>query len=166
MLMKKTQNIKTILCDVDGCQTNGKKIYNKYGECIAKEFYDEDFTAFKHFKQIPIPIYMISADSFNLGIAQKRNIDFIQCDTTGINSKYNICKNRFNLSNCLFVGNSYYDLELLWHVGYPFCPNDAIDEVKKCCTILPKNGGEGVILSLYEYCVKHFGFPKTFPMEY
>jgi YrbI family 3-deoxy-D-manno-octulosonate 8-phosphate phosphatase len=56
-------------------------------------------------------------------------------------------------SNVIFVGNGLNDVEVMNFVGIPICPQDAHEEVRDICDntiILPKNGGDGVILELWK----------------
>ena len=58
-----------------------------------------------------------------------------------------ICaKMGITLSAVAFVGDDLNDIELLKNVGFPFCPADAADKVKKISgiTVLKTAGGNGV----------------------
>jgi 3-deoxy-D-manno-octulosonate 8-phosphate phosphatase (KDO 8-P phosphatase) len=145
-----TWSINKILLDVDGVMTNGKKVYNSSGECVHKEFCDKDWTAIKRMRAAGLHIYLVSADSWNKEIADNRGIPFIHGHTTDLGRKIDVLRKQgFNLSECAYIGDDYYDLELMWHVGEAYCPEDAIDEVKAACTIIPAKGGENCIAKFY-----------------
>ena len=56
------------------------------------------------------------------------------------------------VESILYVGNDLNDLEAMKLVGWPICPTDAAEEVKRIATlVLPRRGGEGVIRELWNY---------------
>jgi len=69
--------IKLIVLDIDGVMTDGRKYYNREGTAQYKTFCDKDWTAIKRFKALGIKVVFLTGDAFNIGIAEKRNIDVI-----------------------------------------------------------------------------------------
>lgn len=153
-LQDKPWDITTIILDVDGVMTNGRKtIIQGNGEeyLLSKEFCDKDWTAIKRMQAAGLRVIMASADAWNEQIAKDRKIEFIKTYTTGHYSKYNVIKGRgIDLSKSIYVGDDYYDIELLCHARYRYCPEDAIDEVKNVCIKIPAKGGENCIAAFYD----------------
>lgn len=158
--------IKLIILDVDGVMTNGRKFYDKDGNIICKEFCDKDWTAIKRFKALCIPVVFLSGDSFNRKIAEGRNIPFFH--NVGPKEQYlhRIC-NTFNVfpKDCVYVGDDLFDVTIAKLVGYTFCPADAIDEMKNISVTLGTNGGNNVIMYLYNHFVDMQFIPEYVPDE-
>lgn len=147
---------KVLALDVDGVLTNGKKIYSKDHIPQFKEFSDIDFTAIKRFKAAGIQVVIVSGDEFNRGMAEKRNLDFINAREISSDLDKSKClpliikKYGVTPAEIAYVGDDYYDISLLNSVGYAFCPRNAAICVKSVAQILDADGGNGVIDILYE----------------
>ena len=142
--------IKLIILDVDGVMTNGKKIYDKDGNVIGKEFCDKDWTAIKRFKALNVRVIFLSGDKFNEKIAQNRNIPFWHNTAPKETYLDRICQ-VFNVApfhSVAYVGDDLFDVEIAKNVRYQFCPQDAAVEMKDVCQIVPANGGDNVIMHL------------------
>jgi 3-deoxy-D-manno-octulosonate 8-phosphate phosphatase (KDO 8-P phosphatase) len=148
--------IKLLILDIDGVLTSGKKSYGQDGKIISKEFNDKDFTAIKRIKASGIPVVFLSGDkNINESVAQNRNIDFFHSIINGQLNKASfvtvLCRNyRVKPEEIAYVGDDLFDLEIIELVGYKYCPYDAIDDLKNICTVLNRNGGNGVVESLYQ----------------
>lgn len=143
--------LENVFIDVDGvmCKT---KTYDKDHNCISKQFCDLDFTAIKRLQALAKNVIIISGDKWNEGMAHSRNLSFMKTETLGPDSKLNTIKsfNYFNLEESAYIGDDWYDLELLNAVGFGFCPSDSCPDVLKQAEVLPRKAGEGVIAELYE----------------
>lgn len=149
--------IKLIILDVDGVLTDGKKYYNREGEVKLKTFCDKDWSAIKRFRALGINVIFLTGDSFNVTIAENRNLDVIvnrQNGTHRDKSDYlwEICE-EYSVSptEIVFVGDDIFDVNLMSEVGFSFCPADAPQEVKKHCTMLSRNGGDNVVAELFDF---------------
>lgn len=143
--------IKLIILDVDGVMTSGKKTYDKDGNILSKEFCDKDWTAIKRFKAIGITVIFLSGDKFNEGIAKSRNIPFWH--NIEPKEKYlDLILKTFEISveQIVYVGDDLFDINISQLVKYRFCPQDAVYELKECCSVLPAKGGDNVIASLFQ----------------
>jgi len=150
--------VKLVILDVDGVMTNGKKYYGIDGMPFAKTFADKDWTSIKRFKALGIPVIFLTGDTnINEAIGKNRNIptylsrgkdkaDFIP----EFEKTYNC-----TAEHMLYVGDDLFDLSIMSKVGYAVCTNDAPLMVKDKSITLPKNGGDNVILSLFEFCEQH-----------
>jgi 3-deoxy-D-manno-octulosonate 8-phosphate phosphatase (KDO 8-P phosphatase) len=143
--------IKLLILDVDGVMTNGKKIYDKDGNIVGKEFCDKDWTAIKRFKALNIDVVFLSGDKFNEKIAKNRNIPFWHNISPKEDYLDEICKAFYAVStyNVAYVGDDLFDINIANLVKYPYCPLDAIVEMKDICKIIPSNGGNNVIMNLF-----------------
>jgi 3-deoxy-D-manno-octulosonate 8-phosphate phosphatase (KDO 8-P phosphatase) len=156
--------IKTVLIDVDGVMTRGVKTYDSDGDCKYKEFCDKDWTAIKRMQAAGLRVALISADWWNHQIAHKRRVEFIHADTTGPKSKLNVIRQMgIDLDTAVYIGDDYYDLELMWHVARSYCPADAETDVRECSTTLPTRGGENCIEALYQAI--RYEIRENFPHE-
>lgn len=146
-------NIKLIVLDIDGVLTNGRKIYNRQGEVLAKEFYDKDFSTLNKLNEKYKIIFLSGDDRVNEPLFRNRCNGFFKEHK----NKWGVLRkilNEYNLSpnsNVVFIGDDWPDIECLQNIKYSFCPADAIPQVKKVAyRILNTNGGNGVINEIYE----------------
>jgi len=145
--------IKLLILDVDGVMSDGKKYYDNTGFAVYKTFCDKDFTAIKKFRASGCKVIFLSGDkNVNESVANNRNIDFYnsrgKCKTEFIDKileTYNV-----SINEVAFVGDDIFDIPLMKMVGYKYCPNDAVKELKKICSILDNNGGNNCINELYD----------------
>jgi 3-deoxy-D-manno-octulosonate 8-phosphate phosphatase (KDO 8-P phosphatase) len=145
-----------LILDVDGVLTNGIKDYAPDGSVVAKRFNDKDFTAIKRFKEAGIEVVWLSGDDcVNKIVAEKRNIPFYHSRSTeGVLSKSHFVeyfqeKYNINWKYMAYVGDDYFDLDIIKKVGMAFCPSDAIEDVRKSCYPLDTKGGLGVVVELF-----------------
>jgi 3-deoxy-D-manno-octulosonate 8-phosphate phosphatase (KDO 8-P phosphatase) len=166
-----SNKIKLLILDCDGVLTNGRKTYNKKGECISKEFCDKDFTAIKRFRAAGVPVCVISGDPWNEQIFINRLIPFFNSRNLDKESflhtlclHYNVCE-----KDIAFVGDDIFDVGLLNVVGYPYVTKDCsiLSIANPEAEILNSNGGEHVVVELFKHCV-NFGLIEklTFEEEY
>jgi 3-deoxy-D-manno-octulosonate 8-phosphate phosphatase (KDO 8-P phosphatase) len=148
--------IKLIVIDVDGVMSKNK-IYDKEGGCTHKEFCDKDFTAIKMFKAAGAKVCFLSGDNWNRRLAENRKIDFVYSsrndgiiDKTArmyeIFEKYKI----EDISEVVYIGDDYYDLDVLKILEHSYCPNDANPVLYRYSNRLNTKSGDGVIWELYE----------------
>lgn len=153
--------IKLIILDIDGVMTNGKKIYDKDGNIVGKEFCDKDWTAIKRLKALGINVHFLSGDKFNEGIAESRNIKFWH-NTLPKECYFNQFCNMYVVKpeEVVYVGDDLFDVEIAKLVGYPFCPKDAAIEMKDVCQTSIYNGGDNFVAHLFDYLMDDGLIPK------
>ena len=150
--------IKLLILDVDGVLTDGTKFYNEQHEVLGKRYMCKDFTAIKRFIAAGVKVIMLSGDSFNRHMAEKRNIPFY-CSR---GSDLSLDKSRFiklfeeeysvSKEQMSFVGDDYFDLSMFKALDVCFATNDAPQIIKEnSYKVLESNGGEGVIVELYDW---------------
>jgi 3-deoxy-D-manno-octulosonate 8-phosphate phosphatase (KDO 8-P phosphatase) len=141
--------------------TDGTKTYDLHGNVVAKTFHDHDFSAIKKFVSDGIGVIFLSKDDrVNRKMAEKRGIPFLHVQQHEDKSEYlkKLCEEySCEPSEVAYIGDDVHDIKLLKSVGRPFCPRDAINEVKDLCIasrfgrVLPKKSGRGVVKCLYYY---------------
>jgi len=163
---------KLLLLDVDGVLTDGTKTYVSNHEVMSKKFNDRDFTAIKRFKAAGIIVAVISADPWNKGMAKTRKLDFWDVKEHAPNldkSKLlpHICEYYLvDPKQICYVGDDFWDCTLLHDVGFKFCPLDAAWETKRIVgenNVILRNGGSGVVDSLYEWVKVNYNIQETYP---
>lgn len=165
-----TKIFKLLILDIDGVMTNGKKTYDNGGTVISKEYCDRDFTAIKRFWSSDINVCFLSGDKkMNWEMSRSRGIPFFHARDFSDNldkskALEKICKH-YNVAqtDVAYVGDDYYDLSIIEQLQWTYCPADACADIKKYVKeIIPCNGGDGVIASLFEMVkdkLKHTSFP-------
>tara|TARA_R110002020_G_scaffold46539_25_gene132446 strand:- start:2468 stop:3013 length:546 start_codon:yes stop_codon:yes gene_type:complete len=153
--------VELLILDVDGVLTDGTKTYDIHHNVLSKRFTCKDFTAIKRFIAAGIKVVMLSGDSFNREMAEKRNIDFFCSRNEDLSldksryvetfsKKYKISPERM-----AFVGDDYFDLSIFKKLKFTFCPSDAPKIIKdNSLHTLNVKGGEGAIVELYDLFVQ------------
>ena len=151
--------IKLLILDVDGILTPGNKIYDNNGLCKYKSFNDKDWTAIKLFKCHDVNVCFLTGDEFNLELAKNRNIDcFVNKENNFVKDKVLyldfLCQ-KYNVSkeDVAYLGDDYFDYNILSAINYSFVPDDAPDLLKNNFNVLPYKGGENLVMRFYDYCI-------------
>ena len=151
-------DIKLLVYDCDGVLTNNSVYIDSNGNEFIN-FNRSDGMAIRLLKEYGKPqIILTSEVSANINLrSEKLGIQLF----AGIKNKYNFMIeysriNNIELSKILFIGNDLNDYGVMESVGFPICPKDAFQEIKKLSKLVLKlNGGTGVIRDLlshfYEY---------------
>ncbi len=153
----KKNNIKLFVSDVDGVLTDAGMYYSNNGDEL-KKFNTRDGMAFSLIKNLGIKTALITSEDTKIVSkrSKKLDIDFIyqgKKNKGKLESIKSICNIlEINISNVLYIGDDINCLDSLKNVGYPFCPNDAVDIIKEVdnITVLNTSGGHGCIREIYE----------------
>lgn len=144
--------LKIFLFDIDGVLSNGRKLYDKTGLCIGKEFCDKDFTVLKRLKARDIECIAVTGDPWNEQIMFNRNIKCI--NSRGKNKEDFlpiICKDYGVTSDeVAYIGDDLFDVGLLKAVGIAYCPQDAVLPCFLVSNQLFSKGGENVLVELFD----------------
>jgi 3-deoxy-D-manno-octulosonate 8-phosphate phosphatase (KDO 8-P phosphatase) len=149
------KNLKLLVFDVDGVLTTGRKTYNTLGQVESKEFNDKDFTAIKRFIEAGIPVIWLSGDAnVNEAVAASRNIPFYYAKSGGKLSKKDFVpifceKYKCSKENICYIGDDYFDLDIMRELGILFSPSDACLEVRSISRVLESKGGMGVAVEVF-----------------
>lgn len=152
LLKKEKKEIQLFLSDVDGVLTDAGMYYTEEGDEL-KKFNTRDGKGFELLRNAKIKTGMITSENTKIveRRAQKLKIDYLyQGKEHGgkLAAALAICKElNIGLSEVAYIGDDVNCYELLTHVGYAACPNDAVDQIKSIpdIAILNKKGGEGVV---------------------
>jgi len=148
-LLKKFQDIRIVLTDVDGVLTDGGMYYSSKGDTM-KKFHVRDGMAVNMLKKHNIPTIIVTKEKSPIIIqwAKKMNVKKIfdgVLDKKKILKK--ICK-EFDVksSNIVYIGDDVNDMALLKNVGISVSPADAWKNTKQIVDyVSEKHGGKGVL---------------------
>lgn len=151
--MKKIKsNIPTyLILDVDGVMTTGKFIYSEKGKKY-KIFGAHDSDGLKIIKKF-LKILFITADKRGYAISKKRisedlgyKLKFVSAET-----RYDFVK-KIGFKKVIYIGDGYFDKEILKKCFYGISPKNARIEAKKnSYYVTPSSSGEGAVL---DACLK------------
>lgn len=146
--------VKLFLTDVDGVLTDAGMYYSEKGDEL-KKFNTLDGMGLQLLMKAGLKTGIVTGENTQLVSwrRQKLGLDFL---FQGAKDKLTIVKNlcleqKINLSEVAFIGDDINDHEILSHVGFPACPNSAVQQIKSIpgIRIMSKAGGQGVVR---EYC--------------
>jgi len=154
-LKLKASQIKLVAFDVDGVLTSGEIIYTDKGEEL-KIFNVKDGHG----------MFSLSKKGFITAIITARASSIIEKRAKDLNIThvYQGAKNKIiamqelmniyklDYSQVAYIGDDMPDICILEKAGLAFCPNDAMDEVKKICHyVLSKPGGKGAVREMTDF---------------
>jgi N-acetylneuraminate synthase len=150
--LKRHHCIETVFIDIDGVITDSHCSIDS--NLVEKKIYNyKDLDAITRFKSKGYQVIVYSKEStqVNKAIAEilKPTKIFLGVSDKKRTVEQYVRENNISLENVACIGDSYNDLPSLKTFKYSFCPNDAIEEVKKCCLVtLKTNSGEGCLAEL------------------
>lgn len=148
--------IKLLILDVDGVMTNGTKYYDREGAVKLKTFCDKDWTAIKRFRAIGVDVVFLTGDPYNISILENRNLHVIANRGSGHHSdKANYLDEILSQYGCTseetaYVGDDLFDVGIMKRIKYTYCLLDSPRVVKQHAEVIPVNGGENVIMNLFD----------------
>ena len=155
------KKIKLFLTDVDGVLTDAGMYYSDSGNQI-KKFNAHDGMGLQILRRTGMKTGFITSEDTQLveNRFHKLKLDYLyQGKREGgkLASVLEICeKEGISLDEVAYVGDDVNCLELLSAVGFPACPQDAVEEIKQIpgIFILSKKGGEGCIREFIDLILK------------
>lgn len=137
-----------IVIDCDGVLTDGKVYVTHKGEKF-KAMNNKDNTAIAELIQEGYEVHIVTASIWP-GIDN-------YCKNLGV--KVWVLRDKSSITQItggkpyFAIGDSAWDIEMLKKADRAFCPADAEIEVRdiKGITILPRKGGDGIIMELLKY---------------
>lgn len=150
------KDIRLLVYDFDGIFTNNKVLLSEDGlESVTVN--RSDGLAVEILRNRGLMQIILSKETNKVvnTRAKKLDISVIQgADDKEAVLKDFCRKNDIALNEVVYVGNDINDLKAMSIVGYPVCPSDASEEVKRIAKIiLDVRGGEGVARELLYYLV-------------
>jgi N-acylneuraminate cytidylyltransferase len=149
--------IKLFLSDVDGVLTDGGMYYSKNGDEL-KKFNTRDGVAFRLLQEKGVKVGIITSETTKIveNRAQKLNLDYViqgKKEEGKLAAAQKICNELgISLAETGYVGDDINCEDLLKHVGYAFCPNNAAESIKLIngINVIDCNGGDGVVRRIVE----------------
>lgn len=148
------KDIKLIVYDFDGVFTDNKVIVREDGmESVTVNRADGMAIGMIKNKGIKQVIFTTETNRVVEARAKKLNIPVIKGLDDKKKTLLSYCEDHeIPLESVVYVGNDINDMEAMKSVGYPVCPADATEEVKKISKIIiTVPGGAGVIRELLYY---------------
>lgn len=154
-LVNLASGLRILLLDVDGVMTDGGIILVG-SDAEAKRFDVQD----------GMGVNMLRAVGLMVGIVTSRTSDVVQRRAKelsidelfqGVTDKLSVLaslqdKHGIDPAQAAFVGDDLQDIPLLQRVGIPIAVNNAVTEVKCCCSYVAQaEGGHGAIREIAEW---------------
>ncbi len=148
------KKVKAFAFDVDGVFTNGEVLVSENGD-QQRSFNIKDGYALQLAIKAGYPVVIISGGKSkgvvlrfeSLGV---KDIFMNEGDKVSVLKKW-IQDCEIDLEDILFMGDDVPDMGAMKLVGFPTCPNDAIEDIKSLCHyISPKEGGKGAVRDVIE----------------
>lgn len=160
MIEERAKKIKLLILDVDGVLTDGRIIYDNFGNEI-KCFNVYDGFGMTLLNRAGIKSVIITAKKTR--IVERRAKDMhvakVYSDYEKLKVYEKVIKKfRVKDEEACFIGDDLIDLPVLKRVGLSVAPPEAIDEVKNLCHyITKKSGGKGAVRELIEIILRSKG---------
>jgi len=160
MIEERAKKIKLLILDVDGVLTDGRIIYDNFGDEI-KCFNVYDGFGMTLLHRAGIKSVIITAKKTR--IVKRRAKDMHVAKVYSNYEKLKVYEKvikRFRVKDeeTCFIGDDLIDLPVLKRVGLSAAPPEAMEEVKNICHyITKKSGGRGAVREVIEIILKAQG---------
>ena len=160
MIEERAKKIKLLILDVDGVLTDGRIIYDNFGDEI-KCFNVYDGFGMTLLHRAGIKSVIITAKKTR--IVKRRAKDMHVAKVYSNYEKLKVYEKvikRFRVKDeeTCFIGDDLIDLPVLKRVGLSAAPPEAMEEVKNICHyITKKSGGKGAVREVIEIILKAQG---------
>jgi len=160
MIEERAKKIKLLILDVDGVLTDGRIIYDNFGDEI-KCFNVYDGFGMTLLHRAGIKSVIITAKKTR--IVKRRAKDMHVAKVYSNYEKLKVYEKvikRFRVKDeeTCFIGDDLIDMPVLKRVGLSAAPPEAMEEVKNICHyITKKSGGKGAVREVIEIILKAQG---------
>jgi len=160
MIEERAKKIKLLILDVDGVLTDGRIIYDNFGDEI-KCFNVYDGFGMTLLHRAGIKSVIITAKKTR--IVKRRAKDMHVAKVYSNYEKLKVYEKvikRFRVKDeeTCFIGDDLIDLPVLKRAGLSIAPPEAMEEVKNICHyITKKSGGRGAVREVIEIILKAQG---------
>lgn len=169
MIEERAKKIKLLILDVDGVLTDGRIIYDNFGDEIKYfNVYDGFGMALLHKAGIKSIIITAKKTRIVERRARDMHIAKVYSDYRKLKVYERVVK-KFNVKDeeVCFIGDDLIDLPVLKRAGLSVAPPEAVEEVKNSCHyITKKSGGKGAVRELVEIILKSQGLWHNVIAEY
>jgi len=151
------KKIKLLILDVDGVLTDGRIIYDNFGDEI-KCFNVYDGFGMSLLYRAGIKSIIITARKTNIVKRRARDMHIVKVysnyDKLKIYKKI-LEKSALKDEEVCFIGDDLIDLPIMKRAGFKVAPSNAIDEIKALAHyITKKEGGKGAVREVVEIILK------------
>ena len=157
MIEERAKKIKLLILDVDGVLTDGRIVYDNFGDEI-KCFNVYDGFGMTLLHRAGIKSVIITAKKTRIVERRARDMHVVKVYSNYMKLKVYekvIRKFRVKDEEVCFMGDDFIDLPVLKRVGLSIAVPEAIEEVKKSCHyITKKSGGKGAVREVVEIILK------------
>tara|TARA_B100000963_G_C22347994_1_gene545960 strand:- start:75 stop:578 length:504 start_codon:yes stop_codon:yes gene_type:complete len=156
-MYKKKFKPKCLIVDVDGVLTSGHMIYSENGKKY-KLFGPDDSDALKIIDKF-LKVIFITADKRGYKISKKRIYDDMKMNLLLVSNidRLKILSKKFNLKECIFIGDGIFDHFTMKKSGYSITMADSLDHVKKNANFITKRrGGNRAVAEATLHILKKF----------
>lgn len=140
--------------------TDGYYNSSKSGE-LFKSFSTLDGTAIREVTHIGVKVCLVTTSRCSEILEQRAEVLGVDL-ILNVTDKAHACERYsydlgYSLGDCALIRNDINDADILEASGLPFCPSDAIDDVRKIAYPLGASGGDGVcrIFANYLYSERY-----------
>jgi len=154
------EQVRLIVCDVDGVLSDGKLYYGNDGIEI-KNFNVKDGLGIRMAVDFGLPIVFLTGRRSAAVTTRAEELGATLYD--GVQNKAlaikEIAENfHIRLSNIAYIGDDINDLLAMRLVGLPVAVNDATNEIKKiACFVTTLKGGDGAVREVIEHVLRAQG---------
>ena len=148
--------MKALILDVDGVMTTGQFLYNADGKAY-KIFGPDDSDGLKLIDKL-ITICFVSADKRGFAISKKRIVDDMGYNLSLVSSSERLAwiKQKFDPSDVIYMGDGFFDHEIMKEVGYSIAPQNADINAKNAANyVTERNGGDRAVAEACVHIIEH-----------
>jgi len=169
MIEERAKNIKLLILDVDGVLTDGRIIYDNFGDEIkCFNVYDGFGMALLHRAGIRSVIITAKKTNIVMRRAKDMHIEKVYSGYKKLEIYKEVVK-RFRVKDeeVCFMGDDFIDLPVLKRVGLSVAPPESMEEIRGACHyITRKSGGRGAVREIIEIILKSQGLWDKVTGEY
>ncbi len=156
-ISERAKKIKLLILDVDGVLTDGRIIYDNFGDEL-KCFNVQDGFGMTLLKRSGINAIIITAKKSRIVKRRAQDLHVLKVyQNSDKKTIYEKLLKRFKLKDeeVCFIGDDLIDLPILRRAGLSVCVPEACDEVKKFSHYITKSsGGKGAVREVVEIILK------------
>lgn len=169
MIEKRAKNIKLLILDVDGVLTDGRIIYDNFGDEL-KCFNVHDGFGMSLLHRAGLRAVIITAKETNIVKRRARDMHVAAVYSTHRKlESYKKVLKRFKVRDeeVCFVGDDLIDLPIIKRVGFAAAPPNAVEEVRNSAHYITRiKGGKGAVREVIEIILKSKGIWDRIISEY
>jgi 3-deoxy-D-manno-octulosonate 8-phosphate phosphatase (KDO 8-P phosphatase) len=151
---------KVFILDVDGVMTTGDFFYTEGGK-VMKVFGPDDNDALSLIKE-NLEVRFVTGDRKGFSISKKRIVDDMghKLDLVSTINRIDWIRERYNLSEVVYMGDGIFDHYVMREVIYSIAPNNADENAKSFSNFVTKRrGGDRAVSEAALHLLEKFFVP-------